>query len=608
MTQDPAKTEDVSERKVLAPGSLASRGASSAGTDGTPRSDLLGRYRIVEEIGVGGMARVHLARLDGPGGFQKWAAIKRIHPHLIADESFVQMFLDEARIAARISHPNVATVFELGRHGNTYWIAMEYLHGEPLREVMRRAGDVGGPLPPEIASRVIADAADGLHSAHELLGKDGEKLNLVHRDVTPHNLFVTYEGATKVVDFGIAKCSSRMSSTRAGTLKGKLAYMSPEQVHGEAIDRRTDIFALGVVLWELTTGRRLFRADSDLGTLAKVRECDIPKPSRLVQAYPLDLEDIVMKALAKKPQERFATARELSRALQSMLMRRGLFVASEEVAGYVQFIFRDRIRKREAHLRWAGNGSPRDLAASSTPSLHTYVSELQAGVVRARGIPRPAAGIPAIFQHRWAPMTGRHGSALQRTTAQARTQGFGEDAGDDADTLVTRPIWEERSPPPLAPSPARSNPSATPAAPRRVGRAGHSAPAHPPAPARPPGALSFRPAVPHAQRNPRHPSPDPTRRVVARSRPSSMPVWAAAAISGALALLPASGIFVAVSRALRPSAKTWTGVPAAPSFAPRAVPWTARASAETSPAAPASAHAAGLTEELDGCTVSSCRP
>jgi serine/threonine-protein kinase len=313
----------------------------------------LGRYRVVDEIGIGGMASVHLGRMDGPGGFQKWVAIKRIHPHLVEDDSFIQMFLDEARIAARISHPNVATVFELGKHEDTYWIAMEYLHGEPLREVMRRTEETGQPMPPEIACRVIADAAEGLHAAHELLGKNGEKLGLVHRDVTPHNLFVTYDGNTKVVDFGIAKFASRMSNTRAGVLKGKLAYMSPEQVHGEGIDRRTDIFALGVVLWELTTGQRLFRMDSDLDTLAKVQECNVPRPSTIVRGYPIDLEKIVMKALAKNRGERFRTAREFSRALQSLLMRRGLFIASNEVANYIQSIFQDRIQKREAYLRRA---------------------------------------------------------------------------------------------------------------------------------------------------------------------------------------------------------------------------------------------------------------
>ena len=363
----------------------------------------LGRYRIVDEIGIGGMASVHLARMDGPGGFQKWVAIKKIHPHLVEDESFVQMFLDEARVAARISHPNVATVFDLGKHEDTYWIAMEYLHGEPLREVMRRTEELGTAMPPEIACRVIADAAEGLHAAHELLGKNGEKLGLVHRDVTPHNLFVTYDGVTKVVDFGIAKFSSRMSHTRAGTLKGKLAYMSPEQVHGEGIDRRTDIFALGVVLWELTTGRRLFRMESDLDTLAKVQECNVPRPSTLIRGYPVDLEKIVMKALAKNRGERFKTARELSRALQSLLMRRGLFIASDEVAAYTQSIFNDRIQKREAHLRWAAE-------VTSTINVDQLLSKPKLGPeftgnsdVQAQAKPagvRPAAGMPA------APITG----------------------------------------------------------------------------------------------------------------------------------------------------------------------------------------------------------
>jgi len=347
----------------------------------------LGRYRVVDEIGIGGMASVHLARVDGLGGFQRWFAIKRIHPHLVEDDTFVNMFLDEANVAARISHPNVATVFELGKHDDTYWIAMEYLHGEPLREVMRRTEEMGSTMPPEIACRVIAEAADGLHAAHELQGKDGEKLNLIHRDVTPHNLFVTYDGVTKVVDFGIAKFQDRMASTQAGTLKGKLAYMSPEQVKGESIDRRTDIFALGVVLWELTTGRRLFRMDSDLDTLAKVQECVIPRPSTLVRGYPVDLEQILMQALAKNRNERFPTAREFSRALQSLLTRRGLFIAQDEVAGYMASIFEDRIVKREEHLRWASAVSDAAAAAAAAASGNAPRASTTSAPARAQTAP-----------------------------------------------------------------------------------------------------------------------------------------------------------------------------------------------------------------------------
>lgn len=315
---------------------------------------LLGRYRVVDELGIGGMASVHLARMDGPGGFQKWVAIKRIHPHLVEDDQFVDMFLDEARIAAGINHANVAQVFDLGKDDNTYWIAMEYLHGEPLREVIRRGEERGTRFTPALAARICADAAEGLHAAHELRGKNGQLLGLVHRDVTPHNLFLTYDGYTKVVDFGIAKVADRLSSTRAGTLKGKLAYMSPEQVRGAELDRTTDIFALGVVLWETTTNQRLFRMDTDLDTLEKVQACVVPPPSTLVPGYPKELETIVLKALAKQKEQRYQTAREFSRALQGYLMRAGLFVDSEEVAKFVRTLFADRISKRDEHLAWAG--------------------------------------------------------------------------------------------------------------------------------------------------------------------------------------------------------------------------------------------------------------
>lgn len=361
----------------------------------------LGEYRVVDEIGVGGMASVHLARVDGPAGFQKWVAIKRIHSHLVEDPSFVNMFLDEAKVAARISHPNVATVFKLEQHEDTYWIAMEYLHGEPLREVMRRTEEVGRIAPNEIACRIISDAAEGLHAAHELRSENGEFLGVVHRDVTPHNLFVTYEGTTKVVDFGIAKFSSRLAQTRAGMVKGKLAYMSPEQVSGEAVDRRTDIFALGVVLWELTTGQRLFRMDSDIDTLAKVQECIVTPPSAIVRDYPRDLEAIVLKALAKDQNHRFQTAREFSRALQAYVLKRGVFIASDEVAAYMRAIFSDRIKNRDVYLRWAAEvTSTIDIDPKAAPNESVV---FPAEVARARQDitkapppppPRPGARIP----------------------------------------------------------------------------------------------------------------------------------------------------------------------------------------------------------------------
>ncbi len=403
----------------------------------------LGDYRIVDDLGMGGMASVHLARLDRDGGFQKWAAVKKIHAHLIEDDSFVTMFLDEARVAASISHPNVAAVFDLGKDGDTYWIAMEYLHGEPLRDIMRKTEELGQLMPPEIACRIIADAAEGLHAAHELTGKNGEKLGLVHRDVTPHNLFVTYDGVTKVVDFGIAKFSSRSSSTRAGTLKGKLAYMSPEQVAGEGIDRRTDIFALGVVLWEMTTGQRLFRMDSDLDTLAKVQDCNVPRPSTIVRGYPVDLEKIVLKALTKNRAERYRTAREFSRALQSFFLRRGLFISNDEVSHYMHSAFQERIDKREAHMRWAaevtsGEQSPDRMR----PNPNNQRSEQSRSNVRPQTAPMGARppGPQGFDAPRPVPAAGGRPQAPRPTFQEPTPQpleNFEHDDGDgDMPTLI----------------------------------------------------------------------------------------------------------------------------------------------------------------------------
>jgi eukaryotic-like serine/threonine-protein kinase len=378
-------------------------GAVAAGGD-LPTVFFLGRYRVVDEIGVGGMASVHLARVDGPGGFQKWVAIKRIHPHLVEDDQFVDMFLDEARIAAGINHANVAQVFDLGKDDNTYWIAMEYLHGEPLREVMRRIEEKTGRIPFHIAARICADAAEGLHAAHELRGRNGQLLNLVHRDVTPHNLFVTYEGYTKVVDFGIAKVIDRLASTRAGTLKGKLAYMSPEQVRGQEVDRRTDIFALGVVLWELTTNRRLFRMDTDLDTLEKVQACVVPLPSTIIPDYPPELQDLVMKALSQRKEDRFQTAREFSRALQRFLMKQGTFVGPEDVGDYIKSLFNDRVAKREKYLEWA---------AEVTSAVDLEELQMQAKQqVEANSLlhPTPEGGQAHAAQ---APAAHAHGAASQ---------------------------------------------------------------------------------------------------------------------------------------------------------------------------------------------------
>ncbi|MFO0590816.1 MAG: serine/threonine-protein kinase [Polyangiaceae bacterium] len=482
-----------------APGSASSSPQSASGTrqkepEKPAGTFFLGRYRVVDEIGVGGMASVHLARMDGPGGFQKWVAIKRIHPHLVEDDQFVDMFLDEARIAAGINHANVAQVFDLGKDDNTYWIAMEYLHGEPLREVMRRVEERGQRVPVELAARICADAADGLHAAHELRNKNGQLLGLVHRDVTPHNLFVTYDGYTKVVDFGIAKVADRLSQTKAGTLKGKLAYMSPEQVRGAEVDRTTDIFALGVVLWELTTNQRLFRMETDLDTLEKVQACVVPAPSTIIPGYPPELEMVVLKALAKRKQDRFQTAREFSRALQGFLMRQGAMVGPEEVSSYVRAVFGDRIQKREAHLAWAAEVT----STINVEKLRALQGEEPSSVSFSKGAggapPPPASQIRGPAGAPPPPPPGPPGPPPKPQSAMAATSLLDDDE-DIPTTVATRDQMEPSrpgpslgGPPPNRPPPAAGMPAPPPAAgmppPMRATQpsAGNAPPPRPPGP------------------------------------------------------------------------------------------------------------------------------
>ena len=324
----------------------------------------IGRYEVVAELGAGGMASVYLARLRGPAGFAKFFAIKRVHPHLAKNRLFVDMFLDEARIAAALQHPNVAQVIELGDDG-AHFIAMEYLHGEHLAAVARAARDSGG-LPLPFACWIVARAAEGLHHAHEARDETGQPLGIVHRDVTPHNVFVTYDGHVKLTDFGIAKAEGRIVRTDTGIVKGKFAYMAPEQALGRALDRRVDIFALGVLLWELVTGERLFKGDTDAETLLAVTRCEIESPRTRRPECPEDLEAIVMTCLARDPTERFETASAVSAALDKVVERLGL-VRMRDVGALMSRLFADRIAERQA---WLTTGSERAVRAPDEPSTH----------------------------------------------------------------------------------------------------------------------------------------------------------------------------------------------------------------------------------------------
>ena len=303
----------------------------------------IGRYQLCFELASGGMASVYLARAEGAPGFQKLVALKRIHPHLADEKDYVEMFLDEARIASRITHANVCSVFDFGEAEGEYFIAMEYLVGEPLSRVQRRvvanADQRASALLPARMARVIAQACEGLHAAHELRDADGESLHVVHRDVSAENLFVTYDGATQVVDFGIAHARQRVHHTEAGQVKGTFPYMAPEQMTAAVVDRRVDVWALGAVLWELLTLRTLFLRDTDVNTMYAVLSGEIRPPSDYRSDVPPELDQIVLKALQRSPHERWQSAREMGKALRRFLAKQDDLVGPAEIADWMEELF-----------------------------------------------------------------------------------------------------------------------------------------------------------------------------------------------------------------------------------------------------------------------------
>ncbi|MGE3453603.1 MAG: protein kinase [Kofleriaceae bacterium] len=308
---------------------------------------MFGKYELLTPIGRGGMASVILARQRGLAGFEKVVVIKVIHPHLAQEPAVINMLLDEARLAARIDHPNVVQTYELGEALGTYYIAMEYLPGETLTQVQRMAvAEVGPPLTPQIAGRILADTAAGLHAAHELTDLAGNRLEIVHRDVSSANIIVLYNGTVKVVDFGVAKAAGRVTSTQDGELKGKYGYMSPEQIRNEPMDRRSDVFSLGVVLWESLTLKRLFFADNVGATLLQVLEARYSPPSHHRPEVPPELDAVTMKALAPDPRDRFQTAAEMKQAIEDAIWQHRC--GTPEIERHMNALFGDRIiRRRE---------------------------------------------------------------------------------------------------------------------------------------------------------------------------------------------------------------------------------------------------------------------
>jgi serine/threonine protein kinase len=296
----------------------------------------LGKYQIIRRLALGGMAELYLARYVGSTGFEKVVAIKRVHPHLAEDEDFVRMFLNEAKLAAGLDHQNIAHVIDFGTVDGEHFMAMEYVHGRGVHQILRESK---GSLPIECALAIVQGVAAALHYAHERTRSDGRPMGLVHRDVSPSNVLVSYEGEVKLLDFGIAKATAVTRATRTGTIKGKLAYMAPEQVRGEDIDRRADVFSLGTVLYELTTGRRCFYAPGEFALINRVAEGRYTKPSAIDPDFPRELEAIISKALRVDRDERYATARELQQAIETYATAQGIQLSPISLSTFMRATF-----------------------------------------------------------------------------------------------------------------------------------------------------------------------------------------------------------------------------------------------------------------------------
>lgn len=312
-----------------------------------------GRYTLVKKLATGGMAEIWLARQRGLAGFNRFVVIKKILSHLSEQKTFVDMFLDEARTSAQLNHPNIVQIFDLGREEDAYYIAMEYIAGENLAAVAWRGMKRHRPIPPTFAARIIADACKALHYAHHLRGSDGRPLEIVHRDISPQNVLVTYDGEVKIVDFGIAKAATKSEQTKTGMLKGKFSYMSPEQCLGAPVDMRSDVFALGILLYELCTGKRLFKHESELMILEMITKRTVVPPSQVAEDLSPLLDGIIMRALAKNANERYQTAQELQHALEGFLREEPHPATSVELGEYVRSLFGDKIDEKRRMIEIA---------------------------------------------------------------------------------------------------------------------------------------------------------------------------------------------------------------------------------------------------------------
>jgi serine/threonine protein kinase len=328
-------------------------------------------YQILAKLASGGMADIFLARGEGVAGVERYCVLKRILRERASDVQFVQMFLDEARLAAQLQHPNIAQVHDIGKLGDSYFFTMEYVHGETVRALLHRAVELHRKLPISCVLTMVAGAAAGLHHAHVRVGIDGRALGIVHRDVSPSNLMVSYEGSVKLVDFGVAKASDRAHETKSGTVKGKISYLSPEQCRGKRVDRRSDLFSLGICFWEMLTAERLYRRASDFENMNAIVSEPPPAPSSRRADVPRELDDLVLRLLAKDPEERCQSADEVVEAVETVAAGTGSVLSGSALGRLVRELFGprrepwlelERLQRRSDGVTVTGEPIPQELA------------------------------------------------------------------------------------------------------------------------------------------------------------------------------------------------------------------------------------------------------
>ncbi len=428
---------------------------------------VLGRYELHAPIATGGMASIHLGRVRGAAGFERTVAIKRLHPQYATDPHFVAMFMDEARLVARIRHPNVVPVLDVVADQNELFLVMEYVHGESLAALVLTSGDGDGePAPPGIAAAIFVDVLHGLHAAHEATTAAGEALGIVHRDVTPHNVLVGTDGASRIADFGIAMATQRAQKTQEGQLKGKLCYVAPEQLLGAAIGRTTDVYSASVSLWEALTGRPLFSGEHEGRIIERVLVGATRAPSSYAPDVPLALDDVVMRGLSMRPHKRFPTARDMALALEKSVALPPASVVGEWVAARA----RVKLARRAAAIE-ALDRAP-ELVIPTPPAMPTPPAA-----------PTPPGATPPGSGPRWTPEPAPgHSTAPPVPTQQRPVRAWpfvaalilaacvvgggvvwarARRAGPEADVPPPSSSWGDLQAPPLSDPSAEPPPTAT---------------------------------------------------------------------------------------------------------------------------------------------------